>query len=114
MYNTDHIGIAEIPGNSFEADDLMESNRIARTGMWISHKLVYSRNRKLELPNKGVASIKVGFPHRQRINVIAYYRQWNMLSLLRLKHFSIRKQANKMNLISTLWAKALKSNEEKL
>ena len=40
LANNDHSCITEIKGFNFEKDDLINTNEIAYTGMWISEKLV--------------------------------------------------------------------------
>ena len=50
-------GIANINGYQFETYDLIKNSDKARCGMWISNKLIYQRNIKLEAKNEAVVAI---------------------------------------------------------
>ena len=68
-------GITKFPNYRFKSDRLLHSIGKARTGMWIHRDLIYSRNPLLEDNSNSIVAIKVGFPHKRKINLIGYYRQ---------------------------------------
>ena len=45
----------------------------------------------MEIKDEAVVSIRVGYPRRNKINVIAYYRQWNMLGDKKENNFNYKK-----------------------
>ena len=70
LSNNNCKGIINMEGYQFEHDDLINSNKTSRCGMWVSDKLTYSRNKKLEAKDESVIAIRVGFPNRNKFNCI--------------------------------------------
>ena len=60
-------GITFIKNYTFETDNFPQYNKTARTGVWISNNLNYSRDKSIEAKNSSVIAIKVGFPKKQHI-----------------------------------------------
>ena len=52
----------------------------------------------MESKDEAVVAIRVGFPNRNKINIIGYYRQWNMLGNKHILNFNTSKQAKKLKI----------------
>ena len=72
-------GITFIKNYTFETDNFPMVNKTARTGVWIKQNLNYSREKKIELNNSSIIAINIGFHKKNKILLIRYYRQHNLL-----------------------------------
>ena len=75
-FNQD-INLVNVKNYNLELDSLYNERGIARTAAYIKKNIVYQRLHKFENPGQSIIALKVGYPNKNKINVIGYYRQWS-------------------------------------
>ena len=63
-----------------EKDQLYETNKTARTILWVKNNLNYESNKNIESNNSSTIAIRIGYPNKKKINVIGIYRQHKLLN----------------------------------
>ena len=105
-----HKGITNYQNYKFESDKLLHSIGKARTGMWIHKDIIYSRNFKLEDNVNSVVAVKIGFPHKKKINLIGYYRQFRYVG----KSRNIKREIKDLDNVTKKIAELCDKKEEVL
>ena len=108
-FNQD-INLVNVKGYKLELDSLYIERGIARTAAYIKNNIVYQRLNKFENPGQSIIALKVGYPNKNKINVIGYYRQWSdTFNFKKFKKISISQQnikfENQMKSINNLMEK---------
>ena len=108
-FNQD-INLVNVKGYNIELDSLYIERGIARTAAYIKKNIVYQRLNKFENPGQSIIALKVGYPNKNKINVIGYYRQWSdTFNFKKFKKISISQQnikfENQMKTINNLMDK---------
>ena len=91
-FNKD-INQVEVKNYSLELDNLYTEKGISRTAAYIKKNIVYQRLTKYENKGEAIIALKVGYPNKNKINVVGYYRQWSdTYNFKKFKPISISQQ----------------------
>ena len=76
LCKNDDTNMCNIHGYKFEHDNLLKTNGVSRTGMWVANNFNYERVKKSELKGESTIIIRIEHPCK-KINVVGFYRQWS-------------------------------------
>ena len=79
--------------------------------MYIKENLNYKRENKHDKINESIITIKVGYPRKKKIMIIAYYRQWSLLGIENSNR--IFNQNRRFDSQTKEWEKILQENPDK-
>ena len=110
MSKDDTVSINQFPGYTLEFDNLINTDRKSRTGVFIKENIIYTRRNDLEEIGLSTVWLQVKTQERKQILIQSLYRQFKRLDTPNTS--SITSQQERWDQLTSKWAKALEEQRE--
>ena len=107
LLNSHNAGLTFIDNYHFEHDSLLTNGR-SRAALWVHKFLIYSHLKQFDDHKNPIVGLRIGFPHKRKVNIISYYRQWKTAG----NHRDNKLELSNFESVTSRISNLLEANEE--